>query len=384
MRDIFIVEAVRTPIGELGGGLKNLPATQLGAACVRELLERTKVPPAAVEELIFGQVVASGAGLAPGRTVLIRGGLPASVPAFTVNKACGSGMKAVALGAEAIGVEEAELVIAGGMESMSQAPYLLPRARFGQRFGHGELLDANLTDGLTSAFDSCRMGEIADWTAKKYKISRREQDEFALRSHRLAVAAAKKNKYKRELIFVDGVIKDERPRPDTSLEKLAKLKPVFKKNGTVTAGNASGINDGASALLLASAQALKEHNLKPLARIIGSAVIGLDPKLIFITPVYAVQATLKKLRLKLNQIDLIECNEAFAAEMLATEKLLKWDRERVNIYGGAIALGHPIGSSGARIVTTLVSALHQEKKRLGLATICMGGATGMAMVLEKV
>lgn len=392
MRDIFIIDALRTPIGELGGVLRDIPSTALGATCVQALLKRNKMAPQAVDELIFGHVVSAGVGLSPGRVVGIHGGLPDSIAACTVNKACGSGMKATILGANAIAAEESELIIAGGMESMSHAPYLVPRGRFGYRFGHGELLDANLVDGLTSSFKHWPMGMAAELTAQKYKISRRAQDQFALRSHRLAVNARKKRKFSRECIQLDlphkkgkgiNVIHDERPRPNTNLKILAALPPAFKERGTVTAGNAPGLNDGASALILASAQAVKENKLKAKARILGWAAVGLKPELLFITPVHATRKVLKKLNLKLSDIDFIECNEAFAAEMLATEKELKWDRDRVNVYGGAIALGHPIGASGARILTTLLSVLHQEKGRLGLATICMGGGNGLAMVLER-
>ena len=389
MKEIYIVDAVRTAIGEFGKSLKEIQATTLGATCVRALLQRTQMNPAAVDELIFGNVVAAGVGLSPGRVVAIHGGLPTTISAFTVNKACGSGMKAVVLAHQMIAAEEADVVIAGGMESMSQAPYLVPRARFGYRFGHGELLDANLVDGLVSSFKHWPMGMAAELIARKYRISRRAQDEYALRSHELAVAAIQKRKFEKEIVPVEIApkhffIQDERPRPDTSLKKLAALPPAFEKKGSVTAGNAPGLNDGASALLLASEAALKKYKLKPKARILGSAAVGLKPELVFITPVYATEKVLKKLKLTLADIDFIECNEAFAAEMLATEKCLKWDRERVNIYGGAIALGHPIGASGARILTTLVSALHQEKGRLGLATICMGGGNGLAMVIERV
>lgn len=392
MRDVFIVDAVRTPIGEFGGTLSGLPATALGAIAVQGLLKKTKARPAAVDELIFGQVVAAGSGVSPGRVVAIHGGLPETIPAFTLNKACGSGMKAVLLGANAIAAEEAELVIAGGMESMSSAPFLVPKARFGYRLGNGELVDANIHDGLTSSFKHWPMGMAAELTAQKYRISRRAQDEFALRSHRLAVAAAKKKKFNREIIPIDlhpnkrKKIKfktDERPRPATNLKKLASLSPAFKKGGTVTAGNAPGLNDGASCLMLASAEALERYKLKPKARIVGSAAIGLKPELIFVTPAKATEKVLKKCKMKLKDIDFIECNEAFAAEMLAVEKLLKWNRNRVNVYGGAIALGHPIGASGARILTTLLSVLHQEKGRFGLATICMGGGNGLAVVIEK-
>lgn len=383
IRDLFIIDAVRTPIGELGGGLKEFAATELGATCVQALLKRTKISPEIVDELIFGNVVAAGVGLSPGRVVGLRGGLPNSLAACTVNKACGSGMKAIVLGGNSIVAGENELVLAGGMESMSRAPYLIPRGRYGYRFGHSELLDANLVDGLTSAFHHWPMGMAAELTAKKYHISRRAQDQFALRSHRLAVAATKKRKFAKELISLK-ITKDERPRPNTNLKKLGALSPAFKEKGTVTAGNASGLNDGASAIILASAKAVKQNELVPKARILGWATIGLDPKLLFITPVHATNKVLKKLHLKLSDIDFIECNEAFAAEMLAIEKLLKWDRDRVNVYGGAIALGHPIGASGARIVTTLLSVLHQEKGRLGLATICMGGGNGLAMVIERV
>ncbi len=384
MKTIYIVDAVRTPIGEFGKSLKEISATQLGSHCVAALLKRNKLNPKTVDELIFGNVVAAGTGLSPGRVVAIKGGLPNTISAFTVNKACGSGMKAVVLASHMISAEEADLVIAGGMESMSQAPYLLPRSEFGEEIKAENLLDANQKDGLTSAFKHWHMGNAAEYIAKKYKITRKAQDQYALRSHQLAVAAAQKGKFKKELIPLKQLKQDERPRPNTNLKKLAALSPPFQKKGTVTAGNAPGLNDGASALLLASEKAVKKYKLKPKAKILGSAVSGLKPELVFITPVEATKKVLKKLKLKLSDIDYIECNEAFAAEMLATEKLIKWDRKKVNIYGGAIALGHPVGASGARILTTLTSILHQEKGHLGLATICMGGGNGLAMVIEKV
>lgn len=389
MKTLYIVDAVRTPIGEFGKTLKEVPATELGALCVTALLKRNKINPHRVDELIFGNVVAAGTGLSPGRIVAIKGGLPKTISAFTLNKACGSGMKAVTLGANMIAANEADMVIAGGMESMSQAPYLVPRARFGYRFGHGELLDANLADGLTSAFKQWPMGIAAEQIAKKFKITRKAQDEFSLRSHQLATQAHKKGKFKKELIPV--VLKnktifkeDERPRANASLKKLAALSPAFQKNGSVTAGNAPGLNDGASALLIASEEAVKKYKLKPKAKILGSVAVGLKPEDLFETPAVATEKVLKKLKLKLSDIDYIECNEAFAAQILATEKQLKWNRRKINVYGGAIALGHPVGASGARILTTLTSILHQEKGKLGLASICMGGGNGLAMVIEKV
>jgi acetyl-CoA C-acetyltransferase len=387
MVEVVIVDAVRTPMGRFQGRLAQFSATELGAAVIQALKERNHLQGDEVDEVIMGQVVQAGAGQAPARQAAIRGGISPTVPAVTINKVCGSGLKAVILAAQAIKSGDAKIVIAGGMESMSNTPYLLKGARAGFKFGDQKLIDAMIYDGLWCAFENHHMGLAAEYTAAKSKITREEQDRFAYESHMKAVQAMKSGKFANELIPLqakDGPItEDETPRPDTSLEKLAKLKPAFKEGGTVTAGNAPGLNDGASALLIMSSEEAKKRGYKPLAKIVDYAIAATEPIDLFYAPVGSTRKLLAKMKLTVNDFDLIEVNEAFAAQTLADGKELEWDWSRVNVNGGAIALGHPIGASGARILTTLVWAMRDRNAELGLATICMGGGMGISLAVER-
>ncbi len=384
---VVIVDAVRTPMGRFQGRLSEFSAPQLGAQVIRALKERNGLKGDEVDEVVLGCVIQAGLGQAPARQAAIHGGLPATVPAVTVNKVCGSGLKAVIQGAQALKLGDAQIVIAGGMESMSNAPFLLPGARKGFRYGDQKLVDAMIYDGLWCAFEQHHMGNAAEYTAKKSKISREDQDRYALESHRKAVKATEQGKFKDELVSLEtkeGLLdRDETPRPDTSLEKLAQLKPVFQKDGTVTAGNAPGLNDGASALLLTTREEAERRGWTPLAQIEGYAVAAVEPIDLFYAPIYSTRKLLEKLGMSVNDFDLIEVNEAFAAQVLADGKELEWDWERVNVHGGAIALGHPIGASGARILTTLVWALKQYDKEWGLATLCMGGGMGLSLAVQR-
>jgi len=392
-REAFIVSATRTAMGKYLGGLSRVPAPELGAACIKEALARAGASPESVDEVIMGNVLQGGVGQAPARQAAIKGGVPDSVPAVAVNKVCGSGLKAVMFAAQAIKCGDAEVVVAGGMENMSLAPYYLPRARTGYRMGHAELVDGMIHDGLWCSFGNYHMGVAAEIIAEKYNITREEQDEYAVGSHRKAVAAIKNGKFKKEIVPIEVpqrkrepivVDTDESPREDTSVEALAKLKPVFKKDGTVTAGNAPGINDGASALVVASGEACEKLGLKPIARITGYTASGTAPEMLFYAPVLAVRSLLEKTGRKLDDFDLIEANEAFSAQALADGKELGWDWERVNVNGGAVALGHPIGASGARVLTTLLYAMEDRGAKLGMATLCLGGGNAVAMSVEKV
>jgi acetyl-CoA C-acetyltransferase len=387
MSDVVIVDAVRTPMGRFQGRLAQFSATELGAAAIRALKERNHLKGDDVDEVIMGQVVQAGAGQAPARQASIRGGISATVPAVTINKVCGSGLKAVILAAQAIKAGDARVVIAGGMESMSNTPYLLKGARAGFKFGDQKLVDAMIYDGLWCAFENQHMGLAAEYTAAKSKISREEQDRFAYESHMKAVAAMQSGKFANEIVALhakDGPItQDETPRPDTSLEKLAQLKPAFTEGGTVTAGNAPGLNDGASALLIMSSDEAKKRGYKPLAKIVEYAIAATEPIDLFYAPVASTRKLLAKMQLSVHDFDLIEVNEAFAAQTLADGKELEWDWARVNVHGGAIALGHPIGASGARILTTLVWAMQDRHADLGLATICMGGGMGISVAVQR-
>ncbi len=393
MEEALIVSAVRTPIGTFGGTLRDIPATDLGALVVQEALKRAGLAPGQVDEVILGNILQAGLGLNPARIVLLKAGLPIEVPAYTINKACGSSLKAVALAAQAIMVGDAEIVVAGGMESMSQAPYLLRKARWGHRLGHGEVEDALLVDGLLCPTTFVHMGVTAENIARKYGISREEQDAFALRSQERARAAIEGGLFKAEIVPVpvpqpkgEPILfrRDEHPRPDTNLDKLQTLKPAFLPDGTVTPGNASGINDGAAAVVITSARKARELNLRPLAIIRSWASAGVDPSVMGMGPVPASQKALRKANLTLEDLDLIEINEAFAAQVLGVLKELPVDPEKLNIRGGAIALGHPVGASGARILTTLLYALMDREGRFGLASLCIGGGQGIAMVIERV
>jgi acetyl-CoA C-acetyltransferase len=390
-RDAYIVSACRTAIGEFLGGLASMTAPQLGAVVIRDAVQRAGIEPGQVEEVLFGHVVQAGAGQAPARQAAIHGGIPDTVGATTINKVCGSGLKAVMLAAQAIKAGDADVIVAGGMESMSNVPYLLPKARTGYRLGNGELVDGVVFDGLWCAFKNHHMGNSAEFIAKKFSVTREDQDRFSVDSHKKAVAAQKEGAFKDEIVPVlipqkkgepKCFCQDERPRPDTSMETLGKLRPAFDKEGTVTAGNAPGLNDGASAVVVMSEAALKRTGAKAMARINGYATGGVAPEMIFYAPVIAVRKLAEKLGRKTNEWDLIEANEAFAAQAIVDGRELEWDFAKVNVNGGAVALGHPIGASGARVLTTLIYALRDRKKKEGLATLCLGGGNAVALSVE--
>lgn len=391
-RDVVIAGACRTAMGRFLGGLSSLTPQQLGAAVIKEAVSRAGVKPEQVDECYMGNVVQAGLGQSPARQALILSGLPPEIPATTVNKVCGSGLKSIMLGAQTIRLGEADIVVAGGMESMSFCPYILHKGiREGVKFGDQKLVDSLIHDGLWCAFEDVHMGNLAELVAEEKNITREMQDEYALGSHRKAVAAMKAGKFKKEIVPVQvprrkgepiTIDTDESPREDTSLEKLAKLRPAFQKDGTVTAGNAPGLNDGASAVVVMSLAKAKELGTEPLARITGYVGAFVEPKWVFLAPVKAVQKLMNKLDVKIDYFDLIEANEAFAAQCLADGKELGWDFDRVNVNGGGIALGHPIGASGARVVTTLLYAMKDRGKKTGLATLCLGGGGAVAMSFE--
>lgn len=389
----FIVAATRSAIGTLHGGLSSLTAPQLGALAIAEAIKRAGIAPSEIDEVIMGHVVQGGAGQAPARQAAIHGGVPPEVPAVTINKVCGSGLKAVMLAAQSIKAGDQHVVVAGGMESMSNTPYVLRGAKTGTKFGHQKLDDIMISDGLWDSFNNFHMGNAAELTRKKANLTRQMQDEFALNSHKKALAAQAAGKFDKEIFPVaipqrkgDPVLfaKDECPRPDISLEALAKLRPAFESDGTVTAGNAPGLNDGSSALVVVSDRYLKEKGLRPLARIVGYAAAGTKPEDLFFAPIFAVQKLMKQMQVPINHWDLIEANEAFSAQALADGNELKWDWDRVNVHGGAVALGHPIGASGARILTTLIHALADRKLKTGMATLCLGGGNAVALAIEMV
>jgi len=393
MPEIHILSACRTAIGKFQGGLASLEAPQLGAVAVKEALRRAGVPADAVDEVILGNVLQAGVGQNPARQAALGAGLPPSVPPFTVNKVCGSGLKSVMLAAQAIKAGDASVVVAGGMESMSRAPYLLPRARDGYRLGHGTLVDAMIHDGLWDKFNDFHMGNTAELVSKEKGVSRAEQDAFAAESHRRAVAAAAAGRFGKEITPVEirgrkGEVtvfdRDEGPRADSTAESLAKLRPAFQKDGTVTAGNASTINDGAAALVVASAEATKRLGAKPLALITGYASGGLPPEWVMMAPVEAVRNLWKRTGTKADSFDLYEINEPFAAASVAVGRELGLDPAKVNVNGGATALGHPIGASGARILVTLVHALMDRGLKRGLAGLCLGGGNAVALSVELV
>jgi acetyl-CoA C-acetyltransferase len=385
-----ILSACRTPIGRFLGGLSPLPAPQLGALVVREAVRRAGVGDETVDEVILGNVLQGGVGQAPARQAAIHSGLPGTIPSLTVNKVCGSGLKAVMLAAQAVKAGDAQCVVAGGMESMSNAPYYVYGMRGGIKAGNQSLVDGMIHDGLWDSFSNQHMGNLAEYTARKAGVSRADQDAFALASHHKAVAAMQACRFKAETVAVEipgkkgptVVDKDEGPRADTSLEALAALKPSFEKDGSVTAGNAPGLNDGASALVVTSLAFARTHGLAPLARITAYATGGGEPKDLFFAPIVAVQNLMQKAGTKIGDYDLIEANEAFAVQALADGRALGWDWERVNVNGGAIALGHPIGASGARVLTTLLFAMRDRKVRTGLATLCLGGGNAVALSVE--
>lgn len=393
MKDVFIVSATRTPTGKFLGALKSFKATDLGAIVVREAMSRAGLKPGDVDEVIMGNVVSAGLGQNPARQAALGAGLPPAVAALTINKVCGSGLKAVMLARQAIVAGDAEVVVAGGMESMSNAPYLVPRMREGLRLGHGELIDAVVHDGLWDIYNDFHMGITGEMVAEKYDVSRGQMDAYAAESHRRAAEATADGKFRDEIVPIeipqrkgDPVVMDadEPIRADTTAEGLSKLKPVFKKDGTVTAGNAPGMNDGASALVVASAAAVERLGLTPIARIVAQAISGLEPEWVMMTPVPAVRKLLEKTGWSNADIDLIELNEAFSVQACAVTKELDLDRVKTNVHGGAVALGHPIGASGARVLTTLLYALKDRGGRRGVATLCLGGGNGVALAVELV
>ncbi|MEX2141150.1 MAG: acetyl-CoA C-acyltransferase [Pirellulales bacterium] len=388
----FIVAACRTPIGKFLGGLSSVPAPQLGAVVVREALRRSTLPADRIDEVIIGNVLSAGLGQAPARQAALHGGLPPTIAALTVNKVCGSGMKAIMLADQAIRAGDARAIIAGGMESMSQAPYVLQGAREGWTFGDQKAIDSMLHDGLWCAFDDVPMGQHAEHIAASCQVTRPEQDAFAAESHRRALSAIEGGLFDDEIVAVtvpgrrnDVVVsRDEGPRSDSSLDVLAQLKPSFKSDGCITAGNASQLSDGAAAVVVADEAIAKSSGSRLAARIIATATSGTSPKDLFIAPVAAIERVMAKAELRLNQIDLVELNEAFAAQCLACMKPLGLMADKMNVHGGAIALGHPIGASGARIVVTMLHALAQRKLRRGLAAACLGGGNAVAMIVELV
>ncbi len=391
MADVFILSAVRTPIGKYLGALADVPAPDLGARAAAEAFVRAMVSPDRVDEVVVGNVLQAGVGQNPARQVALKAGLPDTIPAYTVNKVCGSGLKAVMLAAQAIRAGDADLVLAGGIESMSQAPYLLLGARSGWKYGDQKAVDAMIHDGLWCAFEDWHMGEAAEHIASKCSVSRAEQDRFAVQSHQRAAQAWEQGAFNDEVVPVavgsgnkaKTISRDEGIRADTSIEALSRLKPSFRDDGTVTAGNASMLSDGAAAVVVASGRTVDKLRAKPLARIVAYATSGVHPKDIFIAPVLAVRQVLEKARLTFKDIDLFELNEAFAAQMLACGKELGLDESRVNVNGGAIALGHPIGASGARVLVTLLYAMERRGSKRGLASLCLGGGNAVAMVLER-
>ncbi len=397
MRDLIIekaviLSAVRTPIGRFGGGFKDTSAVELGVVASVEAMKRAGIEPALVDEVVLGHARQAGNRPNPARQVLVRSGIPYERTAYTVNKACASGMQAIGLGAQSLLSRENKIVLAGGIENMSQIPYLLDGARWGYRLGDGALVDAMYRDGLFCPLAEMIMGETAEISAEKYSISRLEQDEFALESQMKAKAACEQIKFASEIVPVTVKDKngkevplsaDEHPRPNTTAEKLAALPPVFKKDGTVTAGNSSGLTDGAAALVLSTESRARELGIKPLAQIMAVTSAGVDPREMGLGPVPATRKILKQLRLELSDLDLVEINEAFAAQVLAVERELKWDPSKRNTLGGAIALGHPIGCSGARITVTLLHSLIDQDKEIGLATLCVSGGQGMSLVLKR-
>ena len=392
MRESVIVSAVRTPTGKFLGALKGFTATELGARVVAEAVRRAGIDPSIVDECIMGNVVSAGLGQSPARQAALRGGLPDHVAALTINKVCGSGLKAVMLVDQAIRVGDIDVAVAGGMESMSNCPYLLPRVRDGLRMGNGEIVDSMINDGLWCSFEQCHMGNAGEVVAEHYNVGREAQDHYAAESHRKAARAADSGAFKDEMLPIaipqkkgDPVVvdRDEPIRADTTPQSLGALKPAFKKDGTVTAGNAPGVNDGASALVVMAAERAKSLGLTPLARIVGQATSGLAPKFVLMTPVEAVRRVAEKTGWSLNDVDLFELNEAFAVQAVAILNELGIAPERVNVNGGAVALGHAIGSSGSRVLTTLLYAMKARSAKRGIATLCLGGGNGVALAVER-
>jgi acetyl-CoA C-acetyltransferase len=390
VQDAVIVSGVRTAVGTYGGGLAEVPAVKLGEICIRAALERADLKPSQVEEVIMGNVLQAGLGQNPARQAAVNAGLPVEVPAMTINKVCGSGLKAVALAAQAIKLGDAEIIVAGGMESMSRAPYLLEKARFGYRMGDGELVDSMIRDGLWDAFNQCHMGITAENICSDCHLTREELDEFALHSQQKAIQAIASGVFRDEIVPVEVSGRkgptvfdtDQQPR-ETTAEGLAKLRPAFKKDGMVTAGNSSGLNDGGAAVVVMSAKKAQELGLKPMARIRSYAAAGVDPRVMGLGPIPSSQRALEKAGLRVSDLDLIEANEAFAAQSVAVGKELGFDRSKLNVNGGAIALGHPIGASGTRVLITLLYEMQRRNAHYGLATLCIGGGQGVAMIVER-
>ncbi|GEM48872.1 thiolase family protein [Deinococcus cellulosilyticus] len=391
MQRAVIVSASRTPIGKFLGGLSSLSAPELGSITLKETLRRAGVDASLIEEVILGQVIQAGSGQNPARQAALKAGLPSSVGALTINKVCGSGLKAVMLAAQSIRAGDQHAVLAGGQESMSNAPHLLMGARQGYRLGHGQALDANIQDGLWCAMTDQHMGMTAELVCQKYSLDRASQDTYAYGSHQKALESIDAGRFRDEIVPVEIagrkgstiIDTDESPRRETSIEALGKLKPAFTKEGSVTAGNAPGLNDAAASLLVVSEEFAQTHGLKPLAEIVGYATGGLDPEWVMMTPVPATRNLLKKLNLQGSDIDLWEINEAFSVQALAVTQELGIAPERINVNGGAVALGHPIGASGARILVTLLHALKQQDKELGVATLCMGGGNGLSLAVKR-
>ena len=393
MREAVIISAARTATGKFLGSLKHLTAPQLGAIVVREAVHRAGIDPAMVDECIMGNVVAAGEGQNPARQAALHGGLNDHVAAMTINKVCGSGLKAVMLAAQGIATGDIDVAVAGGMESMSNTPYLLPRVREGLRMGDGTLIDSMIHDGLWCAFEQCHMGMAGEHVAEHFRVGREDQDQYAAASHAKAARATREGWFKEEIVPVEipqkkgsSIVfaRDEAIREDTTAEVLGGLKPAFKKGGTVTAGNAPGVNDGAAALVLVSAEKASSLRLTPIARVLGQATSGLPPKLVLMTPVEAVRKVAQKVGWKLEDVDLFEINEAFSVQMVAILRELRIAPEKVNVHGGAVALGHPIGASGARVLTTLLYALKRLGLRRGIASLCLGGGNGVALAVERI
>jgi acetyl-CoA C-acetyltransferase len=393
MRESVIVSAVRTPTGKFLGALKDFTATGLGAMAVRDAVARAGIDPASVDECIMGNVIQAGNGQNPARQAALNGGLGDHVAALTINKVCGSGLKAVMLAAQAVATGDIDIAVAGGMESMSNSPYLLPRVREGLRMGNGTLVDSMINDGLWCAFENCHMGMSGEVVAEAYSVSRAEQDTFAVESHRKAAQATREGWFKDEILPITIpqkkgpvviVDRDEAIREDTTVEGLAALKPAFKKDGSVTAGNAPGVNDGAAALVVMAANRARELGLSPMARIVGQATSGLAPKMVLMTPVESIRKVAAKVGWTLEEVDLFEINEAFSVQAVAVMRELGIDQGRVNVHGGAVALGHPIGASGARVLTTLLYALRRRKLKRGIAALCLGGGNGVALAVERI
>jgi acetyl-CoA C-acetyltransferase len=392
--DVVIISGCRTPVGKFQGSLADFTAPQLGAIAVREAVKRAGIEPAQVDECIMGNVVSAGLGQNPARQAAIFGGLPPEVGAMTINKVCGSGLKSVALAAEAIQTGNSSIVVAGGMESMTNAPYLLPQARKGYRLGNGQLIDSMVHDGLWDIYNDYHMGMTGENVAEKYAISREEQDEFAVNSHRKAIAAIKECRFKSQIVPVEipakkkgqsAIVfdKDESPREDTTIETLRGLKPAFKKDGTVTAGNAPGVNDGAAAVVVTSATRAKELGAKPMVRVVAQATSGVEPKWVMMAPVGAVKKIWEKTGWSKDDVDLYELNEAFSVQALGVIRELGLDMNRVNVNGGAVAIGHPIGASGARVLVTLIYEMIRRDVHRGIAALCLGGGNAVAMAVER-